>query len=142
MVPVVRGGFAAAIDNDGVVVRSWMWMTGEPACERIESVSIRTTARIGRTFSCSALEILEGVFRKILIPSEGETARSAGTMAEKMKEVPLMRLGIEATMICQAVQNPPDEFRPLATEHKTKPISMAISVVCEIRLEPSVMLTT
>ncbi len=49
-----------------------------------------STARIARTFSCSVLRI-DGVFRRMLMPSEAETARSAGTAAEKTKEVPLMR---------------------------------------------------
>ncbi len=49
-----------------------------------------STAQIARTFSCSVLRI-NGVFRRMFMPSEAETARSAGTAAEKMKEAPLMR---------------------------------------------------
>ena len=66
-------------------------MIGKAACERIMSELRRSrTVRIMRTFSSSVLRI-EGVFRRMLMPSEAETARSAGTAAEKTKEVPLMR---------------------------------------------------
>ena len=58
-------------------------MIGEAACEGIMTASIRSsTARIARTFSCSVLRI-GGVFRRMLMPSEAETARSAGTAAKK-----------------------------------------------------------
>ena len=84
------GAFGAATDSDGVAVRRWMWMIGEATCEGIVSKSIwSSTAQIARTFSCRVLRI-EGVFRRMLIPSEAETARSAGTATEKTKEVPLM----------------------------------------------------
>ena len=65
-------------------------MIGEAACEAIMMTSTRSsTAQIACTFSCSVLRI-EGVFRRMLIPSEAETARSAGTAAEKTNEVLLM----------------------------------------------------
>ena len=48
------------------------------------------SAQIARTFSCRALS-LHGVFRRMLMPSEAETASRAGTAAEKTNEVPLMR---------------------------------------------------
>ena len=40
-------------------------------------------------FSCSVLGI-EGVFRMVLVPSEAETAGSAGIVAEETNEVLLM----------------------------------------------------
>jgi hypothetical protein len=46
-------------------------------------------ARIARTFSCRVLRI-DGVFRRMLMPSEAETAKRAGTAVEKTNEVPLM----------------------------------------------------
>ena len=39
-----------------------------------------STARIARTFSCSVLKIY-GMFRRMLMPSEAETACSAGLRA-------------------------------------------------------------
>ena len=84
------GAFGAATDSNGVAVRRWMCMIGEAACEGIMTESIRSsTARIASTFSCSVLRI-EGVFRRILMSFEAETARRAGTPAEKTKEAPLM----------------------------------------------------
>ena len=65
-------------------------MIGEAACEGIVIASTRSsTARIARAFSCSVLRI-EGVFRRMLTPSEAEIVRSAGTAAEKTNESPLM----------------------------------------------------
>jgi hypothetical protein len=58
------------------------------------------------------------------MPSEAETARRAGNAAEKTNEVPLIRWG--STAICEPAQNPPDEFRPAATE----PTSVSICVAC------------
>jgi hypothetical protein len=49
----------------------------------LDSASMRSsTARIARTFSCRALRI-DGVLRRMLMPSEAETARRAGTAAER-----------------------------------------------------------
>jgi hypothetical protein len=59
-------GFGAFAD--GVAERRWMWIIGVAVCEGID-----------------------GVFRRTLIPSEAETARSAGTTVEKTNEVPLIR---------------------------------------------------
>ena len=79
------------MDAEGVAERNWMWIIGEAACEGIVTASIRSsTARMARTFSCSMLKI-DGMFRRMLMPSEAETARCAGTAAEKTNEVPLMR---------------------------------------------------
>ena len=65
-------------------------MIGEATCEGIVITSTRSsTARIARTSSYSVLRI-DGVFGRILMPSEVETARSARTAVEKAK-VPLMR---------------------------------------------------
>ena len=84
-------GFTGFADADSVAERSCMWMMGEAACEGIVTVSMRSsTSRMARMFSCSVLRI-DGVFRRILMPSEAETARSAGTAGEKTNEVPLMR---------------------------------------------------
>ena len=87
-------------------------------------VSMRSsTARIAHTFSCSVLRI-DGVFRRMLMPSEVETARSAGTAAEKTNEVPLTRWW--STTIPDPAQDPPDKFRPLATD----PMGTSICVAC------------
>jgi hypothetical protein len=108
----------------GVAERRWIWMIGEAAWEGIVMTSTRSsTARMARTFSCRVLRI-DGVFRRMLIPSEAETAKRAGTAAEKTNEVPLMRWW--STTICEPAQNPPDEFRPLATE----PTIISICVAC------------
>jgi hypothetical protein len=48
------------------------------------------------------------------MPSEAETAKRAGTAVEKTNEVPLMHWC--STTICEPAQNPPDEFKPFATE--------------------------
>ena len=81
------------------------------------------TARIARMLSWSVLRI-EGALRRMLMPSEAETARRAGTAAEKTKEVPLIRWW--STTMREPAQKPPAEFRPLATE----PRSMSIWVAC------------
>ena len=61
-------------------------MIGEAACEGIVITSTRSsTARIARTFSLWT----DGVFRRMLMPSETEAVRRAGTAAEKTNEVPL-----------------------------------------------------
>ncbi len=61
-------------------------MIGEAECEGIVMASTRSsTTRIARTFSCSVLRI-DGVFRRMLMPSEAENARTAGTAAENTKE--------------------------------------------------------
>ena len=61
-------------------------MISEAACEEIESVSIRSsTARIACTFSCRVLR-REGVLQRMLILSEMETARTAGTLLRKRKK--------------------------------------------------------
>jgi hypothetical protein len=73
-------------------------------------------------FSCSVLR-LEGVLRKILIPSDAETARRAGTAAEKTKEVPLMRWW--STTWREPAQKPPEELRPLATDPRSMSIWVA-----------------
>ena len=74
----------------GVAERNWMCMTGEAVCEGFVTASMRlSTARIASTFSYSELKI-DGVFRRMLMPSEAETARRAGTAAEKTNEVPLI----------------------------------------------------
>ena len=79
------------VDEDGVAERSWMWMIGEAACEGIVTASMQSsTARIARMFSCGVLKI-DAVFRMMLMPSEAEAARSAGTAAEKTNDVPLIR---------------------------------------------------
>ena len=66
-------------------------MIGEAACEGIVIASTRSsTARIARTFSCRALR-MDGVFRRMLMHSEAESARRAETATEKTDEVPLMR---------------------------------------------------
>ena len=67
-----------------------MWMIGGTACGGVVSESIRSSiARIARTFSCNVLRI-ERVFQRMLRLSEAETARSAGTAAEKTNKVRLM----------------------------------------------------
>ena len=58
-------------------------MIGEVAREEIVMTSTRpSTARISHTFSCSVVRI-NGVVRRMSMPSEAETARSTGTAAEK-----------------------------------------------------------
>src|SRR5260221_1294881 len=84
---------AAAIGSRCVAegVRTWMWMMGEAGCEGIVIQSTRSrTARIARAFSCSVLRI-EGELRRMLMPSDAETARRAGRAAEKINELPLIR---------------------------------------------------
>lgn len=49
-----------------------------------------STEQIARTFPRSVLRI-DGVFHRVLMPCEAETARSAGTVAETTNEVPLIR---------------------------------------------------
>ena len=65
-------------------------MIGEAACEGILIASTRSsTARMARTFSYRALRT-DGVFRKILMPSEVKTERTQDR-GEKTSEVSLMR---------------------------------------------------
>ena len=65
-------------------------MIGEAACEGIKSVSIWSRiSQIARTLSCSVLR-KDGVFRRMLTLTDAETARIAGTAAEKTNEMPLM----------------------------------------------------
>ena len=62
-----------------------MWMIGEAACEgMIVSVSIRS--KVARTFFCSVLKI-DSVFRRMLMRSEAETARSIRAVAENTNDV-------------------------------------------------------
>ncbi|KAH9018624.1 hypothetical protein EDB85DRAFT_602914 [Lactarius pseudohatsudake] len=70
----------------------------------------------------------DGVFRRMLIPSETETTRSAGTATEKTKVVPLMRWW--STTICEPAQKPPDTLGPLATN----PTIMSICVASAAEL--------
>ena len=65
--------------------RSWMWMIAEAACEEIVTASMRSTH-----VPLQGAQI-DGLFRRMLMPSEAETARSAGTMPEKTNDVPLIR---------------------------------------------------
>jgi hypothetical protein len=67
---------------------------------------------------------IKDVLHRMLMPSETETVRRAGTAVEKMKEVQLMHWW--SMLIYEPVQKPPDEFRPLATEPK----SISIWVAC------------
>ena len=62
-----------------------MRMIGEVACEGIVIASTKPdTARIARTFSNFSWRVLgmDGVFRRMLMTSEVETARRARTAAE------------------------------------------------------------
>ena len=62
-------------------------MIRKAACKGIVTTLTRSsTARIALTFCYSALKI-DGVFRRMLMPSEAKTARSAGTAAEKTNDV-------------------------------------------------------
>ena len=123
------GAFGAATVNDGVTVRRRMWMIGEAACEGVVSESIwSSTARIAHTFSCDVLRI-EGTFRRMLMPPEVETERSAVIAAEKTKEVLLMQWW--STTIREPAQNPPEEFRSWANEPTS--ISTRICVAYETR---------
>ena len=71
------GAFRITAD-DCAGERWWMWMIGEPACERI--VIGTSTARIGP--HCY-VRVLDGVFRRrILMASNAETARRADTAVE------------------------------------------------------------
>lgn len=71
--------------------RMWMWMIGEAGCEGIVMQSTRSRmARAARMFSWSAVR-MEGVDRRMFMPSEALTARAAGMEAEKTKAGPLMR---------------------------------------------------
>lgn len=75
---------------DGVAERSCMWIIGEAAGVRgdREDLSVQSSAaQISHTFSCRLLRI-DGVFRRMFMASDAETARSAGSMAEKTDEVP------------------------------------------------------
>lgn len=68
-----------------------MWMIGEAGCEGMVIHSTRSRmARAARTLSCRVSK-MDGVLRRMLIPSEALTARRAGMDAEKTKEGPLMR---------------------------------------------------
>ena len=67
------------------------------------------------------------------MPSEAETARRAGTAAEKTNEVRLMHW-YSTTIVREPAQNLPEEFRPLATEAVTEPIRISIFVASKIRV--------
>lgn len=70
-----------------------MWMIGEAGWEGIVIQSRRSRmARAAQTFSWRVSR-MDGVLRRMLIPSEALTARRAGREAEKTKEGPLMRCG-------------------------------------------------
>jgi hypothetical protein len=87
---VIRAALAGCKDVvDGK--RMWMWMMGDAGCEGTVMQSTRSRmARAARVFSCSVVRI-EGVDRRMLIPSEALTASAAGMEAEKTKDGPLMR---------------------------------------------------
>lgn len=71
--------------------RMWMWMIGEVGCEGTVIQSTRSRmARAARRFSWRAVR-MEGVDRRMLMPSEALTASAAGMEAEKTKDGPLMR---------------------------------------------------
>jgi hypothetical protein len=71
--------------------RTWMWMMGEAGCEGIVMQSIRSRmVRAACIFSWSAVR-MDGVDRRILMPSEALTARAAGMKVEKTKDGTLIR---------------------------------------------------
>lgn len=71
--------------------RMWMWMTGEAGCEGTVMQSMRSRiARAARVFSWSVVR-MEGVDRRMLMPSEALTASAAGMEAEKTNDGPLIR---------------------------------------------------
>ena len=71
--------------------RIWMWMMGEAGCEGTVIQSTRSRmARAARMFSWSVVK-MEGLDRRMLMPSEALTASVAGMEAEKTKDGPLMR---------------------------------------------------
>ena len=73
----------------------------EALCEGVVIASTRSnTARMALTFSCRVLRI-DGVFRRTLMPEEAETARRAGTAAEKTNEVP----AVDALVIHESEAN-------------------------------------
>lgn len=101
--------FGGPADKDGVVAeRQWMWMIGAEACAATVMASTgSSTTRIARAFSCSMLRI-GGVFRRVLMLSEAETAGSGGTAAEKTDEVSWVRWGSITWTIREAAQKPAD----------------------------------
>ena len=79
---------------------------------------------------------MDGVLRRMLVPSEALTARRAGREAEKTKEGPLMRCNkndmrklsfyIDSTLqtwwsmtFREPAQKPPDEQRPTAIDPRS-----------------------
>ena len=70
-----------------------MRTASQNACEGMLRTSTRSsTARIAHTFFCRVLRI-DGVFRRMLMPSEVETARSAWSALVKKKKECLERGG-------------------------------------------------
>lgn len=68
-----------------------MWIMGLARCEDTVMQSTRSRiVRTARTFSCSVLR-MDGVLRRMLMPSLALTARRAGKAAENTNEVPLIR---------------------------------------------------
>jgi hypothetical protein len=81
---VVFWAFSVADDD----LRRWIWKIGEAACEsraREWRCSRARPAWPARSPACSGSA---GWFRRMLLPSEAETARRAVTAAEKTNEVP------------------------------------------------------
>ena len=73
--------------------RTARWIIGDAGCESIAMQS--TGLKIPRTalvFSCRVVKI-EGVLRRMLMPSEAATLSSGGIAAEKTNDVPLIRYG-------------------------------------------------
>ena len=69
----------------------WMWIRGEAGCEGMVIYStLSKIARAARTLSWRVSK-MDGVLRKMLIPSEALTASRAGIAAEKTNEGPLIR---------------------------------------------------
>jgi hypothetical protein len=81
---VVGFGAFKVVDDDSVAQSRWMWMICEEACEGIAIASTRGPARPGWP---ELFLGIDGVFRRMLMPSE---ARLPGK-AEKKNGVQLMR---------------------------------------------------
>ena len=78
-------GFGTFAEADDVTESRWIWMRGEVTYEGIVIASTRSsTAWIACMLSCSVMRT-DGVFRRILIHSEAETERDAGSAAEETK---------------------------------------------------------
>ena len=73
-----------------------MWITALAGCVGMEMQStLSRMARTARTFSWSVVR-MDGVLRRMLMPSDAATVIMGGMAAEKTNDVPFMRWGESA----------------------------------------------